>query len=166
LNYEFVVVNSGSKQKTFTFSTEDVVDPTVGATPYTTSADLTLNLTNTGSGISAISPATGSAGIQQFNLSADGGTTYSSAGVTVGQTLSANTPTPGTSFFNASTSNPPVLSAWNYMQLVSKFTLTANTTAELIGNATINPVPEPLEGVMLLLGLGLLIPVLRRSNQS
>jgi hypothetical protein len=52
------------------------------------------------------------------------------------------------------------------MQLVSKFTLTANTTAELIGNATINPVPEPLEGAMLLLGLGLLIPVLRRSNQS
>jgi uncharacterized protein (DUF2236 family) len=55
------------------------------------------------------------------------------------------------------------------MQLVSTFALTAKTSASLAGFASIaavTPVPEPLEGAMLLLGVGLLAPVMRRHNRK
>jgi MYXO-CTERM domain-containing protein len=47
--------------------------------------------------------------------------------------------------------------------------LSANSAASLTGFAsisTVSPVPEPLEGAMLLLGLGLLAPVVRRRHRS
>jgi hypothetical protein len=52
------------------------------------------------------------------------------------------------------------------MQLTSKFTLSANSRASLVGYASITPVPEPENYAMLLSGLGLICFMLRRRNNS
>ena len=87
------------------------------------------------------------------------------AGVDVGQAYSnmingVYNPAPATNL------NGPVGQTWDYMQLVSTFALSAKSSVSLTGFASITPVPEPLEGAMLLLGLGLLAPIARRRNRS
>jgi hypothetical protein len=52
------------------------------------------------------------------------------------------------------------------MQVVSTFTVSAKSAASLTGFASITPVPEPLEGAMLLTGLAMLVPVARRRINS
>jgi hypothetical protein len=52
------------------------------------------------------------------------------------------------------------------MQLTSKFTLSANTRASLVGFASITPVPEPDSFAMILAGLGLMGFMSRRRKNS
>ena len=87
------------------------------------------------------------------------------AGVDVGPSASAA----GSSIYglySATNTNGPTGQTWNYMQVVSTFTVSAKSAASLTGFASITPVPEPLEGAMLLTGLALLVPVARRRINS
>ncbi len=52
------------------------------------------------------------------------------------------------------------------MQIVRAFTLTANSSANLVGYASITPVPEPENSAMLLAGLGLIGVIARRKMCS
>jgi hypothetical protein len=155
--------NSSSFSQTYTFAVGEAIVPVVSGA-NTTYADISGGLTSRGGGTSTISP-TNSNGIQKFELSADNGKTFVSAGVDVGP--SAGTVGNSTyGLFSATNPNGPVGQTWNYMQLVSTFTLSAKSSASLTGFASITPVPEPLEAAMLLLGLGLLVPIARRRNRS
>ena len=154
--------NSSSFSQTYTFAVGEAIVPVVSGA-NTTYADISGGLTSRGGLTSTISPVNPN-GIQQFQLSADGGNTFVTAGVDVG--LSASTV--GNSnygLFSATNPNGPVGQTWNYMQLLSTFSLSAKSAASLTGFASITPVPEPLEGAMLLLGLGLLAPIARRRNR-
>jgi hypothetical protein len=166
LIYAVSANNNSSFSQTYSFSVGEAIVPTAstGGTAY---ADITGGLTSRGGATGTISP-TSLSGIQQLNLSADGGATFVNAGVDVGPSAS----TVGNSVYgpySATNTNGPAGLTWNYMQLVSTFTLTAKTSASLAGFASIaavTPVPEPLEGAMLLLGVGLLAPAVRRHNRK
>jgi hypothetical protein len=166
LIYAVSANNNSDFSQTYSFSVGEAIVPTAstGSTAY---ADISGGLTSRAGGTTTISP-TNPNGIQQFQLSANGGVTFVNAGVDVGPSAS----TVGNSaygVFAATNTNGPAGQTWNYMQLVSTFTLSAKSAASLTGFASISnvtPVPEPLEGAMLLLGLGLLVPVVRRRNRN
>jgi hypothetical protein len=54
--------------------------------------------------------------------------------------------------------------SWNYMRLVSSFTLSGKSAASLTGFASITPVPEPGSEYMLLVGVGLVGTIMRRRR--
>ena len=166
LIYAVSANNNSSFSQTYSFSVGEAIVPAVSSA-NTTYADISGGLTSRGGVTATISPSNPN-GIQQFQLSADGGATFVNAGVDVGPSAS----TVGNSsygVYSATNATGPAGQTWNYMQLVSTFTLSAKSAASLTGFAsisTVTPVPEPIEGVMLLLGLGLLAPLVRRRNCS
>jgi hypothetical protein len=168
LIYAVSAVNNSNLTQTYTMTVGEAIVPTVSGANITY-ADISGGLTSrsgSGSGtttttIEPINPS----GIQQFQLSADGGATFVNAGVDVGPTAST-VGTSGYGVYAATNANGPVGQTWNYIQLVSTFALSAKSAASLTGFASITPVPEPIEGAMLLLGLALLVPLIRHRNRK
>jgi hypothetical protein len=166
LIYAVSANNNSSFSQTYSFSVGEAIVPAVSSA-NATYADISGGLTSRGGVTATISP-TNPNGIQQFQLSADGGATFVNAGVDVGPSAS----TMGNSAYGvyaATNATGPAGQTWNYMQLVSTFALSAKSAASLTGFAsisTVSLVPEPLEGAMLLVGLGLLAPITARRNRS
>ena len=166
LIYAVSANNNSALSQTYTFNVGEAIVPPV-STGNTTYADISGAMTSRSGGAATITPVNAS-GIQQFQLSSDGGLTFVNAGVDVGPSASAvGSSTYG--LYSATNLNGPEGQTWNYMQLVSTFTLTAKSAASLTGYASISsvtPVPEPLEGAMLLMGLAMLAPLARRRINS
>jgi hypothetical protein len=162
LSYAISAVNNNTYTQTFTFSIGEEILPTVSGENIV-HADIAGALT-TKDGNVTISPFGANAAIQQFQLSADNGNSFVNAGVDVGPQASASgTTTYGTFAADAS---GPTGQTWNYMQITSKFTLTAKDSASLVGYASITPVPEPETYAMLLAGLGLMGFTARRKTSK
>jgi hypothetical protein len=165
LIYSVSANNNNTLSQRYTFAVGEAIWPTV-STANTVYADITGGLTSRGGSLVSIDPVGGSSAIQQFQLSADNGLSFVSAGVDVGPAASST----GTSSYGVYqsplTTSGPVGQTWNYMQLVTTFTLSGKSAASLTGFASITPVPEPLEAAMLLLGLTVLAPVVRRRNRK
>lgn len=162
LSYAVSAVNNNTYTQTYTFAVGEEIFPTVNSANIV-HADIAGGLT-TKDGNVTISPFGSSTAIQQFQLSADNGATFFTAGVDVGPQASATgTATYGTYAADAS---GPTGQTWNYMQIVSKFTLTGKDSASLVGFASITPVPEPESYSMLLVGLGLMGFMARRCKRA
>jgi hypothetical protein len=162
LSYAFSAVNNNLTSQTYTFAVGEAILPTVG-TANNVYADVAGGLTGKGGSTAAISPFGTNTAIQQFQLSADMGNSFVNAGVDVGPAASSV----GTGTYGAFASNTiagPTGQTWNYMQLTSKFTLSANSRASLVGFASVTPVPEPESYAMLLAGLGLVGFMTRRRK--
>lgn len=152
LSYAISASNNSLYTQTYTFAVGEEILPTVSSANLV-HADIAGGLTTKDSAVT-ISPFGTSATIQQFQLSADNGATFINAGVDVGPQASAiATSTYGTYLADAS---GPDDQTWNYMQIVSKFTLTAKDSVSLVGYASITPVPEPETFAMFMAGLTLL----------
>jgi len=162
LTYAISAVNNNTLTQTFTFAVGEEILPTV-ISANTVHADIAGSLT-TRDGNVTIAPFGLSATIQQFQLSSNNGATFATAGVDVGTQASAtSTTTYGTFAANAS---GPTGQTWNYMQIVSKFTLTGKDSASLVGYASITPVPELDTYAMMLSGLGILGLMARRRKNN
>lgn len=165
LIYAVSANNNSLTSQTYTFTVGEAIVPVVSGA-NTVYADISGGLTSRTGYTATISPANSNT-IQQFQLSANGGA-FVNAGVDVGP-LASNTNNSVYGVYKSPLTSGPVGQTWDYMQLVSTFTLSAKSSASLTGFAsisTVTPVPEPIEGAMLLLGLGLLVPVVRRRNCS
>lgn len=162
LSYAISAVNNNTFTQTFTFAVGEAILPTV-STANVVHADIAGALT-TKDGSVTISPSGTNTAIQQFELSADNGGSFINAGVNVGSQATAS----GTSTYGifAADASGPTGQTWNYMQIVSKFTLTGKDSVSLVGYASITPVPEPENYAMLLAGLGLLGFMSRRKKNS
>jgi hypothetical protein len=164
LSYAFSAVNNNAISQTYTFSIGEAILPSVSTT-NNVYADIAGGLTAKGTGTATISPFGASSAIQKFELSSDNGFSFVNAGVDIGPAASSS----GTSTYGTYASNTvagPVGQTWNYMQLTSKFSLSANTRASLVGFASITPVPEPDNYAMILAGLGLMGFMSRRRKNS
>lgn len=161
LSYAVSAVNNNTATQTYTFAVGEMISPTVSSANIV-HADIAGALT-TKDGSVTISPFGANTAIQLFQLSADNGSSFVNAGVDVGPQASASgTATYGTFAADAS---GPAGQTWNYMQILSKFTLTAGDSASLVGYASITPVPEPKAYAMMLSGLGLIgLLLYRRKN--
>lgn len=162
LSYAISAVNNNTYTQTFTFAVGEEILPTVSGANIV-HADIAGALT-TKDGNVTISPFGANTVIQQFQLSADNGATFINAGVNVGPQASATSTTTYGTF--AADASGPTGQTWNYMQISSKFTLTAKDSASLVGYASITPVPEPETNAMLLAGLGLMGFAARRKNSK
>ncbi len=162
LSYAISAVNNNTYTQTFTFAVGEAILPAVGSA-NAVHADIAGALT-TRDGSVTIAPFGASATIQQFQLSADNGANFVSAGVDVGpQAFATGTATYGTFAADAS---GPTGQTWNYMQIVSKFTLTGKDSASLVGYVSISPVPELDTYALMLGGLGMLGLVVRRRKSG
>ncbi|WP_147321341.1 PEP-CTERM sorting domain-containing protein [Rhodoferax lacus] len=163
--YAVSAINNNALTQTYTFTFAEAIAPTVSGA-NTTYADISGVLTSrTGNvGGATIAPVN-AGGIQSFQLSADNGSTFVNAGVDVGGSVNVASGT--NSFAMASATNPtgPTGLTWNYMRMVSTFTLSGKSAASLAGFASITPVPEPQLGSMMLLGLGLIGTIVRRRSR-
>ncbi len=162
LTYAISAVNNNTYTQTYTFAVGEVIAPTVNSANIV-HADIAGALT-TRDGSVVISPFGTNAAIQQFQLSADFGTSFVNAGVDVGPQVSAGS-TAAYGIFAADAAGPTG-QTWNYIQILSKFTLTAGDSASLVGYASITPVPEPEAYAMMLSGLGLIGFMLRRRKHA
>jgi hypothetical protein len=162
--YAVSAINNSALTQTYTFTFGESIAPTVSGSNVTY-ADVSGGLTSRAGNLggASITPL-GASGVQQFELSADGGATFVNAGVNVGDAAS----TTGTSTYGVySSTNPngPTGQTWDYMRLVSSFTLSGKSAASLAGFASISPVPEPQQDAMLLAGVCMIgTMVLRRRN--
>ena len=166
LIYAVSANNNSDFSQSYSFSVGEAIVPAVSSA-NTTYADISGGLTSRGGVTATISPSNPN-GIQQFQLSADGGATFVNAGVDVGPSASA-VGNSAYGVYSATNATGPAGQTWNYMQLVSTFTLSAKSAASLTGFASISsvaPVPEPMEGAMLLMGLAMLAPLARRRINS
>jgi hypothetical protein len=164
LSYAFSAVNNNATTQTYTFSLGEAILPPVG-TANNVYADIAGGLTGKGGGVATISPFGTNTALQQFQLSADMGNSFVNAGVDVGPMTSAT----GTSTYGTFASNViagPAGQTWNYMQLTSKFTLSAKSSTSLVGFASITPVPEADSYAMILTGLGLMGFMSRRRRHK
>jgi hypothetical protein len=162
LSYAFSANNNNTTTQTYFFSIGEAIIPPVGSA-HLVHADIAGALTAKAGGAVKITPFGTSTTIQQFQLSADNGLTFVNAGVDVGPMASGSSTTTYGTYNNDAIG--PTAKTWNYMQLVSKFTLSAKSSASLVGFASITPVPEAETYAMLLVGLGLLGVVARRRSQ-
>jgi hypothetical protein len=160
LSYAVSAVNNHSITQTYSFAFGEEIEPTVN-TANTVHAQIAGAL-KTQDGNLTISPFGTNTAIQQLLLSADRGRSFFSAGVDVGPQASASGAAAYGSF--AADAAGPTGQAWNYMQTLTKFTLTGKDSARLVGFASITPVPEPETFAMLLTGLGLIGLVARRRR--
>jgi hypothetical protein len=161
--YAVSAINNNTLTQTYTFTFGESIAPTVSG-PNSTYADVSGGLTSRSGNVggATITPVNAS-GVQQFELSADNGMTFVNAGVDVGQAANAaSSSTYG--LYAANNGNGPTGQTWNYMRLVSSFTLSGKSAASLAGFASITPVPEPQVGSMLLLGIGLIGTMVHRRR--
>lgn len=160
LSYAISAVNNSTSTQTYSFAVGEAIIPTVNSANIV-HADIAGALTTRDANVT-ISPFGSNTAIQQFLLSSNNGDSFVNAGVNVGPTMSAaGTSTYGTFAANAS---GPIGSTWNYMEIVTKFTLTGKDNASLAGFASITPVPEPETYGMMLAGLALLAGMTRRRK--
>lgn len=162
LSYGFVAKNNTASTQNYTFTIGEAIVPPVGGA-NSIYADFGASLSNP-SGNLTIAPAAPNAAIQQFMLSSDGGLNFVNAGVDVG--TAHTTGTIGTSSYPiASATAAGPAGDWNYMQIVTSFTLSPDKDlAAVSGFASITPVPEPSAYGMLAAGLGLLGFMARRNR--
>jgi hypothetical protein len=160
LSYAFSASNNTTYTQTYSFSVGEAILPPEGSANVVY-ADIAGGL-NTKDGNVTIAPFGTNTTIQQFRLSSDNGLTFINAGVDVGPSLNAT----GTTTYGpfAATASGPTGSTWNYMEIVTKFTLTAKDNASLVGFASITPVPEPGSYAMMLSGIALLAGMARRRK--
>jgi hypothetical protein len=143
LSYDILARNKNGVSQTYTFITGGNIAPVVSSANFV-HADLTTDMAN---------PNTAT---QKFELSSNGGATFTNAGVNIG---AAN----GGTF--AADASGPMATSWDYMRIVTKFTLAAHTgITEFSGFASITPVPEPETYAMMLSGLALLAGMARRRQ--
>ncbi|MDX1915064.1 MAG: FxDxF family PEP-CTERM protein [Methylophilus sp.] len=160
ISYAYSAVNNNTYNQTYTFAIGEAIVPV--SSSNNVHADIAGALTAKGGGTATISPFGINTTIQQLELSADNGLSFINAGVNVGPSLSVT----GTNNYGVYDKDAvgPTGQTWNYMQLVSKFTLSGNSRASLVGFASIVPVPEPESYAMFLAGLGLLGLASRRRK--
>lgn len=162
LSYGYYARNNTGAIQTYTFTVGETIVPPVDS-PAAVYADIAYSLTNP-SGSLSIAPAGSATAIQHFMLSADNGLTFTSAGVDVGPAVTTGA-TGSTAWGPYSASAGAPTGSWNYMQIVTAFTLTpGRDVASLSGYASIVPVPEPETYAMFLAGLGLLAAIARRRK--
>ncbi len=163
LFYGFSANNRSSKTQTYTFVLGEEIAPTVNSA-NTVYADIGGALTGIGGGTATIAPVGANSAIQKFQLSADLGYSFVDTSVNVGPTATVS----GTALYGtfAAEASGPTGQTWNYMQIVSAFTLTTNSSASLVAYASITPVPEPDSYAMLLAGLGLMGALVRRNMKN
>ncbi|WP_342617492.1 hypothetical protein [Rhodoferax sp. GW822-FHT02A01] len=157
--YAVSAINNSSLTQTYTFTIGSAITPTVSGanTVYT---EFSGSLTGR-RGVSKSIDAVFSSGIQRVELSADNGLTFVNAGVDLGQGTTSTGASSIFGLYSAINSNGPTGQTWNYMRLVSTFTLTGNSAVALTGYASVTPVPEVDEAAMLLMGLAMLASVAR-----
>lgn len=170
LSYGFYAKNNTNSVQTYTLTIgESITPPTNGQSVVY--ADFGASLTNP-SGNLSIAPVAGH--IQQFMLSSDGGASFVNAGVDVGSTFTTNAIGTSSYLAQSSTLNAPTpanpATGWNFMQIVTKFTLSPDKDiASVSGFASINPVspvPESSSYAMMLAGLCMLGYMSRRNGIS
>jgi hypothetical protein len=145
ISYDIFSKNNSNSAQTYTFTTSGNISPVVSSANVV-HADLTTDTTNTAT--------------QKFELSSNGGSTFTNAGVDI--ITSGTTGTPVTFAANAS---GPIAASWDYMRTVTTFTLAAKTgLTEFSGFASITPVPEPESYAMMLSGLVLLASMAYRRK--
>ena len=161
--YAVSAINNNALTQTYTFTFGEAITPTVSGT-NSTYADVAGSLTSrSGNGSGAMIAPVSAGGVQLFELSADGGSSFVNAGVDVGQAATVlGTGAYGT--YAASNANGPTGQTWNYMRLVSTFSLSGKSAASLVGFASVSPVPEAPTSAMLLLGIGLIGTIVRRRR--
>jgi hypothetical protein len=162
LSYAISAVNNNTYTQTYTFAVGEAIAPTVSSANLV-HADIAGALTTRDANVT-IAPFGTSTAIQQFQLSANNGATFVSAGVDVGPAASAAATATYGPF--AADASGPTGQTWDYMQIVTKFTLTGKDSASLVGFASITPVPEPETYAFMLFGLGLMGIATRRRKIS
>jgi len=163
LSYAISAANNSTRAQTYTFAVGEEILPEVNAV-NAVHADIAGGMTAKGGGTVTIAPFGTNTAIQKFQLSADSGINFVDTSVNVGPQASAT----GTTTYGTFTADAagPTGQTWNYMQLLSTFTLTANSRASLVGYASISPVPEPATFAMMFGGLGLIGFVGRRRKNK
>jgi PEP-CTERM motif len=100
-----------------------------------------------------------------FQLSTNGGGTFTNAGVDVGPAFSTANPSQNAPDDNEAAAGPLLAGNYNFMRLALSFTLTGDTGTNgdrLSGNGTAEVVPEPETAVLTALGLVALAYASRR----
>jgi hypothetical protein len=135
LSFGIFVTNKSGATQTYNFNASGSISPVV-TSAYAAYANLQTTTTT--------------AATQKFYLSSDGGVNYVSAGVDISTSAAGS--------FIANASDYTNTTTFNYMRLVTTFSLTGTQTAPALVSsfASITPVPEPESYTMMLSGLALL----------
>lgn len=160
LFYSFAARNNTGNTQTYTFTYgEALVPPTSGTYGLTSDIATVLTKSATLGGVGGF--------LQTLKLSSDNGATFIDApGHQVGTSVT-NPSSTTTGIFDQST-NPAFGSftvaagVFNYWELVTTFTLSANSSTGIVGEAEVTAIPEVSEYALLAGGLVLVLAAARR----
>jgi hypothetical protein len=165
--YDLSAANITAPSVTYQFTIESPIAPLVGGAS-SVYAEIMGSMLGAKGVMKSIVPVY-SSGVQRVELSADNGKTFFSANVGTGPAISGTGALTSYSFlgdpFWAGNSAGLTGPTWNYVRILSDFTVSGSKSFSLSGYATIKPVPEPLEGAMLLAGLALVASVVRNRRK-